>query len=316
MYADLPMRMLCDNIRYMKNVSINSCGVIEVIRQLESKNNLSSASFEETIHGAHPYLKMLQEEYGAVLETAAGWQLTYAPEWLAPVSCALPVEILDETSSTQQYIRQQRAPCAIFAEYQSGGMGRRGNPWLALPADAILLSVRLPRPPAIAGVSVALGVCLCMALSPQLRFKWPNDIVNLQGHKIAGILTEVVGDDLLVGVGVNWRMTATLAQRIAAGGRPPAALHREQTTVTSRNQCAQLVLQTIINTVAAYRDGFAPFRQAAIACHSIAVGEIVQFSPNRGEVFCGFDDDGALLTNQQTITMNPTDAGGEHVVGG
>ena len=37
----------------------------------------------------------------------------------------------------------------------------------------------------------------------QLAIKWPNDVLAADGRKIAGILAEVVGDAVVVGIGIN-----------------------------------------------------------------------------------------------------------------
>ena len=70
-------------------------------------------------------------------------------------------------------------------------MSQEQWPWLPL---ALGLSVR--------DVLAAHGVAA--------HVKWPNDIVVVRAgvpHKIAGILTNVAGDAIVLGVGINTRMT-------------------------------------------------------------------------------------------------------------
>ena len=93
-------------------------------------------------------------------------------------------------------------------DHQTGGRGRLGRTWADEPGTALLLSVLL-RPPAerrapelslVAAVAVALAVEHATGLSAQI--KWPNDVM-LDRHKVAGILAELRGDEVVVGIGLN-----------------------------------------------------------------------------------------------------------------
>lgn len=100
----------------------------------------------------------------------------------------------------------------VLADTQTAGRGRQERPWLA-PAGTSLLASLVLRPgvapahqsllPLLAGLTVAEVVdryCADVAL------KWPNDLL-LGGRKAGGLLTEVHGDAVLLGLGVNvdWR---------------------------------------------------------------------------------------------------------------
>ena len=177
------------------------------------------------------------------------------------------------------------------------GMGRRGRGWLGLPADAIAMSLRLPAPAAPAGLSVALAAALCLVLTGSarsLRFKWPNDIVNCHRHKIAGLLVEMTDSELVIGIGLNWRMTPALAGWLTPTGNTPAALARAPGAAASRQTCVQMIAQTVIDTVGGYDSGFARFRAAAEAMHAVAVGDVLQVAGEAG-VFQGFAGNGALM---------------------
>lgn len=145
---------------------------------------------------------------------------------------------VEETASTNadvvEILRTQdpsedRRPVVLVADHQTAGRGRRDRTWDAPPRSSILMSIGLPlvafdaeRWPLI-NAAVALA---CVDAAPDLRVKWPNDLVAAGAGpdgsdlKVGGILSELhrdlggMGDCLVVGVGlnVNWgRMPDELA---------------------------------------------------------------------------------------------------------
>ncbi|MDB4968693.1 MAG: BirA bifunctional protein [Myxococcales bacterium] len=105
------------------------------------------------------------------------------------------------------------AGAVVVADEQTKGRGRLGRKWHSPPGESLYLSVvlRPPLPPhRVPPVTLAAGVAvaetlLAFEVTPSL--KWPND-VQLDGKKVAGILTEMSADidrvhQLIVGIGVN-----------------------------------------------------------------------------------------------------------------
>ena len=101
----------------------------------------------------------------------------------------------------------------VVADAQDAGRGRLGRKWHSPPGESLYFSVvlRPPLPPhRVPPLTLAAGVAVAEALvafdvTPAL--KWPND-VQLDGKKVAGILTEMSADldrvhHLVVGIGVN-----------------------------------------------------------------------------------------------------------------
>jgi BirA family biotin operon repressor/biotin-[acetyl-CoA-carboxylase] ligase len=126
--------------------------------------------------------------------------------------------------STQEELRRLLAEGAppgtvVVADAQTAGRGRRGHVWYDRPGQDLLFSVALPPGLQREGlVSVALGAYLAEALAQDTRqavmLRWPNDLV-IGFSKIGGLLVEVAGDLLLVGVGLNVQGQATeIAQRV------------------------------------------------------------------------------------------------------
>ena len=115
-----------------------------------------------------------------------------------------------ECESTQQLLLASDLPEGAVAvtDHQTAGRGRLGRTWVEAPGTAVLCSVLL-RPPAerraaelslVAAVAVAEAVEAATGLSAQI--KWPNDVM-LNRRKVAGILAEMRGDVVVVGIGIN-----------------------------------------------------------------------------------------------------------------
>src|SRR5207249_8258958 len=114
---------------------------------------------------------------------------------------ARQVEIvrLASTPSTQEVARALDVGTAVVADHQTAGRGRLGRTWETPPGTALLASFVMPARPL---ASLAVGVAAAHACGPSSRLKWPNDVL-LGGAKLAGILAELRGDRVIVGVGVN-----------------------------------------------------------------------------------------------------------------
>lgn len=125
-----------------------------------------------------------------------------------------PLKLMDETDSTnlrlKEWVREGRiqAPYLLIASSQTAGRGRLGRSFLSPPGTGLYMSVLL-RPESgwtpgqvtiLAAVSVCLAIEEMTGLQPKI--KWVNDLF-LRGKKICGILAEMAGDQVIVGVGLN-----------------------------------------------------------------------------------------------------------------
>jgi len=123
---------------------------------------------------------------------------------------------------------------ALVAGRQTAGKGRLGRTWLAPEDHALALSVVLrPDLPVsrLPLVVLAAGVAVVRACGRTCRLKWPNDVLSVDGRKVAGILAEAELskgrlDFVVVGVGINVGgapdgpfAAASLAELL---GEPPA----------------------------------------------------------------------------------------------
>jgi BirA family biotin operon repressor/biotin-[acetyl-CoA-carboxylase] ligase len=102
----------------------------------------------------------------------------------------------------------------VIAEAQSAGRGRLDRAWTSPPRAGLTFSALLrpgfPRAtwgwlPLLAGVAVAEPLAAMSGLDVTL--KWPNDIV-VGERKLGGVLTEVAGSGVIVGIGVNVSLRA------------------------------------------------------------------------------------------------------------
>ena len=126
--------------------------------------------------------------------------------------------------------------------------------------------------------------------TPGTRLKWPNDVL-LAGAKIAGILTELTGSALVIGIGVN------VAHTPPDMPYPVTSLAAHGDTTTA-GALLDRVIETLAQRLADWdAHGFAPVRAAWLdrgprprqpAHH-----------PGRRQphhrLFAGLDEDGALL---------------------
>ena len=92
----------------------------------------------------------------------------------------------------------------VGADHQTAGRGRRGRTWESRPSAALLVSVVLrPAPPLVTLAAGVAAADACDAVAGVVTaLKWPNDVL-VDGAKVGGILSELVGDAAVVGLGVN-----------------------------------------------------------------------------------------------------------------
>ena len=106
---------------------------------------------------------------------------------------------LGSVPSTQDVARDLPIGSIVVADHQSSGRGTHGRRWEAPPRTALLASFVLA-PSAV--LSLAAGVAAAEACGPQVRLKWPNDLL-LDERKLGGILVEATPVKAVVGIGIN-----------------------------------------------------------------------------------------------------------------
>lgn len=87
----------------------------------------------------------------------------------------------------------------VIADHQTAGRGRLEHRWEAPEGTALLVSfVLMPQPL----LSLAAGVAAAEACGPEVRLKWPNDLL-LEDRKVGGILVESTAAKAVCGIGIN-----------------------------------------------------------------------------------------------------------------
>ncbi|MDP9468187.1 MAG: biotin--[acetyl-CoA-carboxylase] ligase [Chloroflexota bacterium] len=134
------------------------------------------------------------------------------------------VEFHAEIGSTNDRAREALSQpegegLAVVADVQTAGRGRRGRTWISPAGANLLVSVALrpvvaPRLAGLLGIAAALSVRdagAAFAPDAGLAIRWPNDVVNRDGLKLAGLLVETAleGGELVeavvgIGINVNW----------------------------------------------------------------------------------------------------------------
>jgi BirA family biotin operon repressor/biotin-[acetyl-CoA-carboxylase] ligase len=143
-----------------------------------------------------------------------------------------PIETVAEIASTNSALLARigagealREGHWLIADRQSAGRGRAGRQWsdgLGNFMGSTVAVLRAGDPPGptlslVAGVALHRTLTAQIGTVPGMALKWPNDVL-VGGAKLAGILLERTGDNLVVGIGVN------LAQAPDVPDRPTVAL--------------------------------------------------------------------------------------------
>jgi BirA family transcriptional regulator, biotin operon repressor / biotin---[acetyl-CoA-carboxylase] ligase len=130
------------------------------------------------------------------------------------------LEVVSEIGSTNAALVEAAAAdepegAVLVAEHQVAGRGRLDRVWTSPPRSGLTVSFLL-RPdvpaarrgwlPLLTGVALAEAVGEVTGVRASL--KWPNDLLALDGRKLAGILAESSGTAVVVGVGLNVSTTA------------------------------------------------------------------------------------------------------------
>lgn len=118
------------------------------------------------------------------------------------------------TEAARQAARGAPEGLCVVAREQTAGRGRLGRRWSS-PKDAGLYVSLLLRPRLAPDAWPLLTLMAALAVTDALRaeygvsvdIKWPNDIHDARGRKLAGILAEAVetatGRACVVGIGIN-----------------------------------------------------------------------------------------------------------------
>lgn len=209
----------------------------------------------------------------------------------------------------------------VIAEAQTAGKGRRGRSWLS-PARANLYASAILRPDLAPQRAPELTLVAAVALAETLReagaqaaaIKWPND-VQLDGKKVAGILTELSADPdrvhfVILGMGVNLNAHARDFPPEVAAIATSLADARQAKVPRALFTAALLTrLEEWLDRHAA--EGFAPVRDAWKALSS-TLGQEILVRTERAEYRAfaeDIDESGALVVRREDGALERVIAG-------
>jgi len=186
----------------------------------------------------------------------------------------------------------------LIADRQTGGKGRLGRAWNDgsgnfMGSTAVRLAPGDPSPASLAlltGLAVHEALSGFIAQGRGLLLKWPNDLMLNHG-KVAGILLEMTGGVVIVGIGVN------LASAPEIPGRKVSALG-DDGPVPSRDDFARALASAFDTELQRWRSvGLAPLlRRWQSAAHPKGT-PLTVLPPGEDAVhgtFAGLADDGNL----------------------
>lgn len=274
-------------------------------------------------------LNRLRQE-GFVFEAAPrkGYRLKSTPAVVHPAlleaylrqqGCQFPCEVLDTTDSTNSKAERRLArgddvPFALLARRQTAGRGRLGRQWQSDNQGNLYLSLAFrPFLPLnqLGPFTVWMGLAVCDFLETtydlRLRLKWPNDLLDAKGRKLAGMLTEARVDadsvrDLVFGLGLN--LAGPNKKWTAALRRNAGSLQALTTTPLDINQVAAQLIVTLEKAWEQFSEKkFLPsFRKLALRYDGLkgtAVRITLREKPLSG-VAEGIEDDGSLKLRQSS----------------
>ena len=231
---------------------------------------------------------------------------------LAACGHPMEVEVLQSCTSTNALLLAAEGvhTCALLAERQTAGRGRRGRRWHAAPGADLTFSLRRRfdfAPSRLAGLSLAVGAGLARTLralgAHEAALKWPNDLVAREA-KLAGVLVETRagsrGVTAVVGVGLNLRTNPGAETRL---GRPVIALDALLGTLPGRNALAAALLAGLEDTLDTFgREGLDAFISDWQSMHALQ-GRRLRVRMADGRVIAGTADgiaaDGGLLVRNR-----------------
>ena len=127
----------------------------------------------------------------------------------------MEIHWFESLDSTQSYLIDAlkagtfSAPVCVGTDIQTNGRGSRGNSWIGVSGN-LFISVAikreiLPEDLKLESSSIYFAFLMKELIASQgskLWLKWPNDFY-LEEKKIGGVITNLVGETLICGIGIN-----------------------------------------------------------------------------------------------------------------
>lgn len=203
-----------------------------------------------------------------------------------------------ECESTQLLLGPDDPEGAIATTgHQTAGRGRLGRSWIEAPGTSVIVSVLL-RPPAerrAPELSLVAAVAVAQALEEAAaglaaQIKWPNDVL-VEGRKVAGILAEMKGVAVVLGIGIN--VNQKQGQLPDGAKIEPASLRTLDGVERDREAILETVLRRLDRSYADWRTGGLAALHADLAARDYLHGRRIRAGDARG-LAAGIDLAGRL----------------------
>jgi len=221
---------------------------------------------------------------------------------------------LGECESTHKYVRENIASlrewAVVTAEHQTGGRGRHGRAWVAPKGKNLCFNVVLStenlKPEFYAPTTQIAAITIAKMLSEKgidANVKWPNDIL-VNKHKICGIISELLGENISIGVGIN---VNTEKSDFAGLDRLATSMLIETGKFWDRGVLLQEFLQKFkANFEILCKDGLLPFIEdwRKMGCFAGHKARLVEGDSVLEGVIEAIRDDGSLLFRTEAGLKN------------
>jgi len=217
---------------------------------------------------------------------------------------ALRLLRIQELDSTQTYVRShpELGFCGVLGDVQTAGRGRWGNRWESEAGTGFYFSAAVPEPGLPPGLAMQRAMLhAARRLDPAgtiLGLKWPNDLVARLGSglvKVGGILGEMQGERLILGLGIN----LTAAPKLRGRAIPAASLADLGLEIPDREALAAALMEDW--------QGLCEAREPAFRWP--AQGDAIRWEGGGQGIVLGWEEDGRLRIANATGVQRL--AGGE-----
>ena len=233
--------------------------------------------------------------------------------YLAGLQFISPYELhcLKTIDSTNHFVSQFESECPLIvccAEEQTAGRGRLGRQWNSPFGENIYFSARWKPADGLAtfaGLSLVVGLAVSEMLKQHdieenILIKWPNDLM-WQDKKLCGILIEMTGQNVIIGIGLNVNTAKTSTPCLS--DKPWCSLLEMTGQSFDRNELITNLIVTLSNYLAQFANsGFADFK-SKWSCLDYLKGQWITVakptSHLEGEAI-GVNDQGLLCVRDAT----------------
>jgi BirA family biotin operon repressor/biotin-[acetyl-CoA-carboxylase] ligase len=248
---------------------------------------------------------------------------------LVPGGLWTRLDVVGETGSTNtdlaaRALAGEPEGAVLVAERQQAGRGRLERTWTAPARSGLFFSLLLRPGPAVpverfGWTPLLMGLSAAATLSRvaevEVSLKWPNDLLVTVGgeeRKLGGILTELAGDALVPGIGINVSLRRDELPVPAAGSLALAGA-----TVLDRGTLLRALLRDFAEVYREWRrtggDPEASGLLPAYTARCVTVGRQVRVELPGGRALTGravaVDHDGRLVVRTPDGARQPVAAG-------